>query len=167
MCSDVFAYENMKSICFICCGKGSTWQNRVAKAKLHPAISLTFLSHPHPTVMYLLEVKSMFAFFWLLFFSELYFWILVEKELLWKQKKPTNHNYCFLPLQFLQQLQSTEECWSEKCYSPGVFSYSGVPWLNWERACQRTLLKGRKSFLKRRLHLLTVFLKEDFVFYLL
>lgn len=155
----------MKSICFIYCRKGSTWQNRGPKAKLHSTISLTFLSHPYPTVIHLPKFKSIFAFFWpLIFFLSCISEFLQKKSCCENRKSQLTTTTICYPCNFFSSFRILKKCLSEKCYSPGFFSYAGVAWLNWERACQ---LKRRKSLLKRRLHLLTIFSTEDFVFYLL
>lgn len=100
----------MKSICFTCCRKGSTWQNRVPKARPHPIISLTFLSHPHPTVIYLLEFKVMFAFFWSL--HSFFFWVIFLNSCQKSVAVKTNHNYYFLSLAISS---AASEYWKNAC----------------------------------------------------
>lgn len=62
--------------------KGLEEQSTKSKTPSTTLQTYYLLSHSHPAIMYFLEFKSIFPFFWSLsvLISESYFWIFVEKR---------------------------------------------------------------------------------------
>lgn len=168
MRSDVFPYENMKSICFICCRKRSTWQNRVAKAKPHLTTSLTFLSHLHFTVIYLLKFRFIFAFFWSLLF---FFWVVFlnscRRSCCENRKSQLTTTTICSPCSFFSSFRVLKNACLRSVIHQVFSVMQELPGWTGKELVGGLFLKIKMSLLKRKLHLLTIFLKEDFVFYLL
>lgn len=143
MCPDVFPYYHRGRYQLHLLQETEDLEEGIPKAKPHPITIQTYflLSHPHPAIVYFLEFKSIFAFFWSLcsFFGIIFLNFCREKNCWEKRTSQLTKTTICRPYSCFNSLQSTEKFVFEKCYTTRFYQLCRVPWLSWETTYSSSL----------------------------